>query len=66
MDYFRVYCATCPDVDKDVQTIWNEPPKIRVLTDEEKAMWDKAIPIEPQPPTQEEIEKTRRENHCRV
>lgn len=66
MDYFRVYCATCPDVDKDVQTIWNEPPKIRALTDEEKAMWDKAIPIEPQPPTQEEIEKTRRENHCHV
>ena len=66
MDYFRVYCATCPDVDKDVRTIWNDTPTVRWLTEEENAKLQKAKPIEPQPPTQEKIEKTRRENHCRV
>ena len=66
MDYFRVYCATCPDVDKEVKTEWNDTPTARWLTDEEMAQLEEAKPIELQPPTQEEIEKTRRENHCRV
>lgn len=66
MDYFRVYCATCPDVNKKVQTVWNEPPKVSILTDEEMARMREAKPIEPQPPTKEEIEKKWRENHCHV
>lgn len=65
MDYFRVYCSTCPDVNKEVETIWNQPPKVEFIPPEKfKGM--KMRIIEPQPPTQEEIEKKRRENHCRV
>lgn len=69
MDYFRVYCATCPDVNKvnkEERALWNEPPKVFVLSDEEMAWVREAKIIEPQPPTKEEIEKKWRENHCRV
>lgn len=63
VDYFRVYCSTCTDVDKDVETIWSRRPKVTFIPPE-KQKGIKVNIVEPQPPTQEEIEKKRRENHC--
>lgn len=62
MDHFRVYCATCPDVNKQVETVPNKEPKIEVVDID----WSKVETVEwePKPPTPEEIEKIRRENHC--
>lgn len=66
MDYFRVYCATCPDVNKEVKTVWNEPPKFFDAGELPAIDISKAEIFVPKPPTREEIEKTRRENHCRA
>jgi len=63
MDYFRVYCGTCPDVNKKVETVFNKKLEPKFLPADE-IDWSKMKPVEPQPPTQEEIEKKRRENHC--
>ena len=60
MDYFRVYCATCPDVNKRVETMWNKPARFESVDFD----LSKATCIEPKPPTEEEIVKKRRENHC--
>jgi hypothetical protein len=63
MDYFRVYCGTCPDVNKKVETVFNKKLEPKFLPADE-IDWSKMKLVEPQPPTQEEIEKKRRENHC--
>lgn len=65
MDYFRVYCSTCPDLNKEVESEVDEKPELKFFPAED-IDWSKVKPFEPQPPTQEEIEKRRRENHCRV
>ena len=65
MDFFRLYCAKCPDVNKEVQTVFNQEPSV-VFLPEGSIDWSNAKLIEPQPPTKEEIEKTRKNNHCNV
>lgn len=61
MDSFRVYCATCPDLKKQVDTVPNREPEFFEVKDID---WSKVKTVEPKPPTPEEIEKIRRENHC--
>lgn len=66
MDYFRVYCATCPDVNKEVETPFNQPVIFYKAGEFPVIDLSKMEVFEPKPPTQEEIDKTRRENHCHV